>query len=88
MSSTRLLDPGLDETETEVGADSWIAVESPVRGRMPSGAGVVVAIAGLRRRYAAGADTSSLVDDSAEYGNGDPELTDAIDRSIAQAWDC
>ncbi len=87
MSSVRLHDVGLDAETPE--AEDWIAVESPLRGRpMPNAGAVVVEIADLRRRYAEGNGGGLDVDDSAEYGNGDAELTDAIDRTIDRTWDC
>lgn len=88
MSSVRLLqDVGLDAEASE--AQDWIAVESPLRGRpMPTAGAVVIAIADLRRRYADGDGGGLDVDDSAEYGNGDADLIDAIDRTIDRTWDC
>jgi len=89
MSSLKLADRRFDAGTEEPDAVSWVKVESPLRDRSqpPSGAGVIVAIARLRRRYAQGSDGTVTIDDSAEYGGGDATLADAIDRTIDSTWD-
>ncbi|MGV0050800.1 hypothetical protein ACRU43_16385 [Mycobacterium colombiense] len=87
MSSVRVLDRAEADNSDQNG-DEWIAVQSPRLPQVDDAVTLVTdAIARVRLNFLRGEREGVEFTDIPEYGSGDAELADDIDRAVAENWD-
>lgn len=91
MSSVKTAPWGLDSTSAPAPVvEEWVEVRGPTAGTKPRAGGVIASLARLRQDFVEGRDTGSFDVDSAsadDYGSGDPELANDIERTVEAHWD-